>query len=1550
MQNKIFKICITIALIITLTGLNLIFLGNQVILAFTNENFEISAYFEKEEAIIKDGTNLVLDINIQELGVFENGIIKIENANFKIDKEKVVNRNIKEINDETNEIKLNEIASGNITIILPVKFEKEKATSAEYFNKTNIIKVNGQYRKTDTNIREITGEISAKLAWTENTEVTLMQEIEKYKDLGETGILLQQKIVVNVSENSLPIENQTIKIAIPQLEEQMPTDIVVLEQGKKLEQTQYEINQDTKIIKILKKQGSSINWGTGTEEYKIIYTYPQDIEYRTQDINLETTATIKLYTKEQTVKTDNKQLQISEIGKITTLNGEVTGEIYKGYMYANVNDQINYEEKLNIEFSKANYIQNGLTLTQNTQFVDTNNQKQSTNGSVTYKTISINKNNMLDILGQEGYIQIQNQDNRIITTFNKEIVEDEKGNIIYTFEDEVNTIQFVTSTPQAEGKLDINIKKSISGQTGYDKETLKTFVALEGTSKMVNDKEEVLETKNIELKDTITEATLEISNSNLSSIEKNENVQMIVTLLSNNEKYDLYKNPYIEVKLPSEIEEIKVNSINKLYADEFNVVKAGLENNIIKIQLEGEQTNFQNNINKGIQIVINANLTISKTTPSKTTNIELIYKNENNGNIEQKKEESINIISKNGVILYNKIENYNQSGEKIETISEEVVEGKIDIGQEREAKVHTEIINNYKKAINQICIIGIISNQEDSANIELLSQSMVNKGNAEIYYSTENVDKDSETWTKEINDLSQAKQFKIVVNELNAGETIPINYSIKIPGNVTEGQEAYQKTQLYYEYEEEKIQTYTNIKLATEEKEINVDLTATIGEDILSEKDSVKEGEVIKYKIDIKNIQPQEIQNVQIKFKVPENTVYVLPYEGEIGYEYTGDMYYEEKQDTEIIETIEKMSVGEIISKEYEVRVKKGTENKEINGSIEIEHNQKTETLNLMKNKIEKGELRLSIKRVSDRDADVHEGSYVNYYTIIENITDEDQENVIVKPIIPEGVEIHELILKQYENGETSKYDQIVEYDEVNNEINIGTIEKNETMVIEIKIKVNNVEKNQKQFPMVVHAKSNAQNWYRSNIYNTELVYVDIGFEMTASTYEDIKENDEFYYQIKIRNNGDKEEEVILTEQIPEELKIVKIEVNGEECAENYFEEIEETIELQPGEEVSYTIYVIVKDIDLQEVESITNKAIVNVYGRNKEKEIKHNIKKDNTNTEPGEDDTYSISGKAWIDENKNGQIDEQEEILSGIQVMLIDLSTDTNENNIEDVYAQIKTNENGTYEFDKIAKGKYIVVFDYNDEQYELTEYKKEEVSEEYNSDVIPNKINILNKEKVYAVTETIEIKDKDIFNINLGLIHLEKFDLSLEKNVSKIIYQNDKNTKVYGYEDTTLAKIELDSKEINNTQLIIEYEIKIKNNGEIAGYANNILDELPSGLEFESQLNTQWYMSNNKLYNKSLTNEKIKPGEEKKLKLVLTKNMTEENIGVIRNIAKIEEFYSQTGKKENEDLQNNNYGQADIIVSIKTGSIYMYIGFSILLASILLGGIYLIKRKVID
>ena len=104
------------------------------------------------------------------------------------------------------------------------------------------------------------------------------------------------------------------------------------------------------------------------------------------------------------------------------------------------------------------------------------------------------------------------------------------------------------------------------------------------------------------------------------------------------------------------------------------------------------------------------------------------------------------------------------------------------------------------------------------------------------------------------------------------------------------------------------------------------------------------------------------------------------------------------------------------------------------------------------------------------------------------------------------------------------------------------------------------------------------------------------------------------------------------------------------------------------------------------------------------------------------------------------------------------------------------------------------------------------------------------------------------------------------------------------------SLTKIEIDAKLLSNTNVIIEYNIEVTNEGEIAGYANEVIDYMPKDLTFSSEMNKAWYQNTDgSISSKELSNTIINPGETKSLTLTLTKKMTQNNVGTTINIAEI-------------------------------------------------------------
>ena len=215
--------------------------------------------------------------------------------------------------------------------------------------------------------------------------------------------------------------------------------------------------------------------------------------------------------------------------------------------------------------------------------------------------------------------------------------------------------------------------------------------------------------------------------------------------------------------------------------------------------------------------------------------------------------------------------------------------------------------------------------------------------------------------------------------------------------------------------------------------------------------------------------------------------------------------------------------------------------------------------------------------------------------------------------------------------------------------------------------------------------------------------------------------------------------------------------------------------------------------------------------------------------------------------------------------------------------------------------------------------------------------------------------LKAEDVYNIDLGLVEDKKFDLKLDKIVSNITVNNKKETSTHDY-NKNFAKIDFETKYVNTATMVVEYKITVTNEGAIPGYAKKIADYLPSELKFSTDLNQDWYEGKNGvIYNNSLANTVINPGESKEIKLILTKSMNKESFGTITNNAEIYEASNDYGVKDtdstpgNKNTSEDDYSTATIVTGVKTGQIFIYTTLIATVIAIVGVGSYMIKKRVL-
>ena len=245
-----------------------------------------------------------------------------------------------------------------------------------------------------------------------------------------------------------------------------------------------------------------------------------------------------------------------------------------------------------------------------------------------------------------------------------------------------------------------------------------------------------------------------------------------------------------------------------------------------------------------------------------------------------------------------------------------------------------------------------------------------------------------------------------------------------------------------------------------------------------------------------------------------------------------------------------------------------------------------------------------------------------------------------------------------------------------------------------------------------------------------------------------------------------------------------------------------------------------------------------------------------------------------------------------------------------------------------------------------------------------------ITNTAEITKLTDTdgYEVEDTDSTpdngkleedDIDQEKVYIKYFDLALEKNLKKIIMVEDGETKVIDVTDpTALMKIEINRKKLNKTTIQFVYEIVVRNEGEIDGFATEITDYIPDGLSFNEASNPNWTKkADNIISTDALAKTLLKPGERASVEVTLDWVRNENNMGKFVNIAEISEDWNEYDSEDVDSTPDNLISTEDdqddepVYVSIGTGlgDQPYYVLTSVVLL-ILATGIFLIKKYVIE
>lgn len=1532
-----------------------------------------------KEADITSELNLHLSIAVKE-GNLKNVNLDLSNCNFKLKDES----GIDQINaGETKEL------------VFKIVARNDDQFKLDLLNMESKIKLTGTYSN-DNKTEEINKEKPVSVKWNAQELYNMDDETKKETKVLENEIItnktytidgkekrvVQVKIKSGIKDNIYPIEKTQIT-ANPLESGKMEEGKFVAEnelEAEKVEVAAYstkatngkdgsanfgkaeenklgswqydsESGKITITVNNSKDENNCVAWAkNAVDEFVVTYIYNEESVKNVDMIETTVESNLKLYVDENGLNKTSSKSTNAEENMLLELDIQAPESlskrnIQKGESFAEAwtlnisNTQIG-GDILASEIDKLN-------------ISDSEDIKPVTHYNATY----INKEDFINILGENGKIVILNMATRKeLGKITKESTIENNDKILgISYSENASQIGVQISKPVKAGKLSIASRKTlnISSVEEYvskiekiDSLTINAIAAIAGIQK-AGEEEFIYSTgtisKQISLVSPKSNAELGINlgkDKETLPVGEENKVDFTVTLHTSKETDKLFNNPTVQIELPEQVKEASIventEGISNANGLELNGIT--INNNIIEVKLTGNQGEYVDYNGQDTTITFSANLKTPELQPTTTGDIKLTVVN---GEEEAKDSEQVTFSAEKGIILANSISNYNEIQPEIVAIKGNSKTGLLSEKESAIAQVTGTIINNTGKDLENRVVTGNFAEAGSTINPTLKEE--ITAGNAKVEYSVDG--QTFEAYNPE--KANEYKSYKITFTKLADKSITTFTYKIEIPENLGANKSMNSTYAIKIEDKEQKAAAIT---LETPQKiEIEVSAKAI--------SDTVYEEQEVTFTVDVTNKSNVTAKNVSIEASLPE--------------------------ELELVSKPENFDIeaGKTITKTITAKVKalpEETKQKDITTTIKAIPNGKedqaktVEVKNVVKQANLKIEVNSYIEDSEEKKAEV--GDIIQYEITLKNASESEMKNIEIINKIPKETKLVEgyMLILDEELDEYVEDKNISKKDLGNNIYSWSILElkgkEEKTLIVRVELESLTENKIKNEIAIKCEQEFGKDNQYIIQVLNEVKAPAKVTATMSSPTENaEVKENDEIIYNILIKNEGEALANINIEDILPEGLSVEKAEYKiGDEESE----EIEYNpgkiklyeITLKQNEELNIKIICTVTDKVTKE--KISNSATISMKGSKdiKTNEVMHRVKvnpeiPDKPGTdEPGTDKpdtptdkTYSISGTAWLDENEDGIKDEKEKLLKGILVKIKQINKDNVAEYLKGEDGKeitAITDNDGKYEFKELKAGKYIIVFEYNTKTYKLTPVT--------NKDSVPTAPTT--SEGTTVKTDTLNVTNENIENINIGLVLNSKFDLELNKYITKVTVQNNSGTTEYNYNNEQLAKVEIKAKQMASSTVLVEYQIEVKNNGAVPGTATVIADYLPKGLKFNSEMNTNWYQgTDGNLYTEELKDIVLEPGKSKQVKLVLTKAMTSNSTGTFTNAAEIYEDKNDFGLVDtnstpaNKEQKENDYSTAELIISTATGSPMMYIGIIITSMIILGGGIYLINKKVI-
>ena len=919
---------------------------------------------------------------------------------------------------------------------------------------------------------------------------------------------------------------------------------------------------------------------------------------------------------------------------------EVTSQnssIYKGYLYANATSDMGYETNYNtVDVVSIVGGKNLASLTvqdEPDKIGLITNRKFDLGENTYYRQTRIAIQEFNTILGKDGSITVYAPNGDVIGTISKDttVVGEE---YVFVYPAEYNFVRFELKGIRNDGTISFKNDKVIKSTAEFQRNEISLFTTI-NTLATVSLYEEGKEVKNytsegnINLEETESKMLIDADTTTLAVEGKNE-VAINVTLKTDEERYDLFENPTINIEFPSAIKELNVTGVSLLYKnglsiDNWNVTTNSIGKKVLRVNLSGAQSEYMpGSVNEGTTLVLNTEIDVDRLTADSKDVLKLTYTNKDTVRkayvLEGKDSEDIEVgfVGRQELVRSMAITepdvatatSYDAETEKIQILT----------NQNQTIYINGAIVNNYEATLEDVVIIGripFVGNKDGNGNDlgtnfnTTLQSALATSGVVgDVYYSEDgNANASSDTWTQDTTNLSSFKSFKIVVREktLAKGERISFDYNLTVPESVGYNAIGYTNYTVYYKIDTQNYSNQCSVGMYTEIKEVDMDdieeehkeelNDVTVGTQVsqggktLGETDSVYERQVIKYTVVVKNTSNNTLTNILVKGKAENANLYDWEYIS------TGETYFQgvdqvkqmkeyTQDEKEYVEfTIDSLAPGTSKTIEFQAIVKDLSEidTPEVYGKIIVSNDSNAEKeVTTFKNEVKEANLEVLIKKVGtelvDEEKNITNDS-IGLYSYIKNITDHDLENVKYTLTLPDSVTLFDKMIicnpdnVEYTVNKVGDGTTIVVF-------NIPKIEAGEHIGITYYIKNNSMDYNVYSTKMTITSfaeiddEVNYSNDYSKKIYQSE---TKVEYKLLTDTDKEYVDNgDVIKFTLNAKNIGFNDSGLIQAiANIPSGLEITDLSLDDvKESSNNIIEEdkIKSNLQVDEGKEQNLTI------------------------------------------------------------------------------------------------------------------------------------------------------------------------------------------------------------------------------------------------------------------------------------------------------------------------------------------------------------------------------------------